>query len=228
MPESALFPILVLDDDPIVAMLIHSITGHEIKHFKNSNETLEHITELNPTACFVDIHLGVKDNGLETIPRLREAYPHTPIIVLSGSPDKTIIADALASGADDFIRKPLNKEEVNARLQVRTHEHHLRKNQTEILFGDLKLDTHQRYISSESTKEIRYISSTDVNLLLCFIESKGNILKRHYLKQRCWGPTHVTDNALNRKICEIRKIIGELSLQIKIRTVYGAGFVLED
>jgi DNA-binding winged helix-turn-helix (wHTH) protein len=47
------------------------------------------------------------------------------------------------------------------------------------------------------------------------------------MKRKCWGQIYVSDNALNRKLHEVRRALKEISNVVSIRTLYGTGFVLE-
>lgn len=218
--------IVVLDDDPIVERIIGSATGKNTVAYKSIRELQEQIDHLNPFAMFVDIHLGIQENGLDILPTLKIKWPFCPIIVITGDTNENSVGNALAAGADDFIYKPINTKELVARLQARLSELAKREAREVIKIGDLTIDTSHRMVAS-AEGENRYLSPTEMGLLSCLLDAQGTVVRRETMKRKCWGQVYVSDNALNRKLHEVRRVLKEISPCVNIRTIYGTGFVLE-
>ncbi len=218
--------IIVLDDDPMINRIIAQATSKKTVSFTTVDEMKEKSEGLTPLAIFVDIHLGVKENGLDTLPKLKLRWPFCPIIVITTDRDENSVSKALAAGADDFIYKPLNIKELLARLQVRMAELSKKEAVELVRIGDVTIDLVHRSIASEK-KGIRYLSSTEMNLLSCLVHARGTLVRREVLKRKCWGQIFVSDNALNRKLHEVRRALKEVSDQVQIRTLYGTGVTLE-
>lgn len=217
--------ILVLEDDPMVARIISKATGLAA-YTALSVEELEATLKANePMAMFIDVHIGMDVNGLEVIPRLKNRMPFCPIIVVTGDHSSNLVGDALAAGADDFIYKPLNSKEIVARLQVRMSELAVRRAIETIELGDLSIDFVHRVIINEN-KQQRFLSPTEMSLLHCLVHAQGTVVRREVMKRKCWGQLHVSDNALNRKLHEVRKALLEISKHVSVQTVYGTGFSL--
>jgi DNA-binding response OmpR family regulator len=217
---------VVLDDDPLVHRLLEAAIGKKCRAFSSSKEAIGSANELEPIGVFVDIHLGVDDNGLDILPKLKQSWPFCPILVMTADKDDDLIGQALASGADDFVRKPINPKEVLARLQARLDELSKREAKELLKVADITIDTSHRLISNDSGKK-RYLSPTEMTLLTCLLNAHGTVVKREVIKRKCWGQIYVSDNALNRKLHEVRRILKEVSPSLNIKTVYGMGFVLE-
>ncbi len=217
---------VTLDDDPLVHRLLESSIGKKSLFFTNTKDLLVKANEIEPIAVFVDIHLGIDDNGLDILPKLRQNWPFCPIIVITEDKDDDCIGQALASGADDFIRKPITPKEVVARLQARLDELAKREAKELLQISDITIDTSHRMISNDNGKQ-RYLSPTEMNLLTCLLNAHGTVVKRDVIKRKCWGQIYVSDNALNRKLHEVRRILKELSSSVVIRTIYGTGFILD-
>jgi len=216
--------VVILDDDPLVQAIIESATGKKSLFFPSIAACKANWTQLHPFCFFVDVHLGM-ENGLDLLPAIKVQWPYAPIIVITQDRNEDTLREALARGADDFIYKPLSPVELLARLQARLDSLAKRESKEVEKFGDLTLDKSHRSLSNQ--KETRYLSPTEINLLLCLLHAKGTVVPRDVLKKRCWGAVYVSENALNRKLHEVRRTVKELSCHVEITTRYGMGFLLE-
>ncbi|MEZ4743171.1 MAG: winged helix-turn-helix domain-containing protein [Bdellovibrionota bacterium] len=73
----------------------------------------------------------------------------------------------------------------------------------------------------------RYLSMTEVAILNCLIQSEGRLVTRESLKMQCWGSSLVTNNALDRHIHGVRAAVKKVSTSVKMRSVYGKGYLVE-
>lgn len=219
--------IIVLDQDPQILPLVKSATGRASLAFPSILAFQKKWDDIHPVAFFVDVPSGKIGEMFQFIPQFKARWPFCPIIVIVTDPvgDGALLSEALASGADDAMYKPLKSKELLARLQARLDALAKRQFKEVIPLGDLIVDKTHRTLSGRSG--IRHLSPTEMNLLLCLLHAKGTVIQRDTLKKRCWGQVYVSDNALNRKLHEVRRIVRELSAQVEITTLYGIGFVLE-
>ncbi|MBY0370935.1 response regulator transcription factor [bacterium] len=215
---------ITLDDDPIVAKLIEAALGTPTVAFPSAKALLQEGPALNPVAIFVDVHLN-DESGIAALPEIRQRWRYCPVIVITADPDDKALADALTCGADDFIMKPLRPREVVARLQARLADQALKQNTQSVRYGDVQLD--QGYRLLRGPKGERYLSPTEMNLLLALMRSGGTTLERSMLKNQCWDHIAVSDNALDRKIFEVRRALLDVGSTCTIGTTYGVGFYLE-
>ena len=102
--QSHLPYIVTLDDDPVMAKIIEETLRIKNFSFASSGPLLACAAEMSPIGAFIDIHLE-GECGLDIVPKLRSFWPTTALIVISGDESDQSISQALASGADDFIRK---------------------------------------------------------------------------------------------------------------------------
>ncbi len=214
---------VTLDDDPVVACLIEETLGLKNFSFSSTEPLLECAEHLNPVGAFVDIHLK-GECGLDIVPKLRAAWPMTAIIVISGDESDDSILQALASGADDFVRKPISSAEMNARLRARIENLNDRNKLNLLRFGDLQVDLKHKTIAGPKAQ--LSLSSREVELLAHMIQAQGTIVSKEVLKRHLWGSLSVSDNALDRKIFEVRRALREVSDTAELHSVYGVGMVL--
>lgn len=216
---------ITLDDDPIVHRLIQKSLGIKSLQFKSAEKLVETSSHYQPVAAFVDIHLEADENGLHIIPILKAKWPFCPILVITSDPSDEAVSEALASGADDFVRKPIRPKELAARLQARLIDQAQKEAKNVIHMGDLTLDRTHRILKGPRGE--RYLSSTEINLFMSLLQAKGTVVPRSALKLRCWGQIAVSDNALDRKIYEVRRALKETGSNVNVGTAYGVGFALE-
>ncbi|MCX6128928.1 MAG: response regulator [Proteobacteria bacterium] len=216
---------ITLDDDAMVYQIIERSTKIRTLGMKDPEELIARLDTLHPIAVFIDIHLGHSRTGLDILPNLRAAWPFCPIMVITGTPAETTIVKALNSGADDFIRKPLIPDEVDARFKLRMADAAQKAAKEVVEFGDITIDSAHRTIEGPLGK--RFASPIEVNLLACLANTEGAIVEKDALKMRCWGQIKVTDNALHRKLHAVRQLLRDVSESVAIETKYGVGFYLK-
>lgn len=214
---------IVLDDDPIVAKLIERYLDVPSKAFVSFQDLLPHLERLTPLAAFVDIHLE-SQCGLECIPTLRTQWPSVPILVLTGDTSENAIEAALVAGADDFLRKPVDPTELKARMSARLEQRALLVAKQTLRTHDLTLSPSHRRLAARGRTV--YLSATATNLLACLLEMKSLTVPRDLLKRKVWGKLVLTDNALDRKVYEVRKALADLGSHVQIKSIYGKGYQL--
>lgn len=223
-PEESSYTI-TLDQDPEVRNAIANATGLECRWY-SGREKLDDIDSLDPVAVFIDVKLGidaVSDQRL--IQWFKDTWPLAPVIVTAKDEDAEFLTEAVAVGADDFVAKPIRAHETAQRLKVRSQALVQRASRETITVGDMTIDTMQRSVSTQRGQ--RFLSPTEVRLISELAKAGGTVVSREILKARCWPQEGVSDNALNRKLYEIRRRLKPLSDRVNIRTIYGVGFVME-
>ena len=217
--------LFVVSDNPALAPEIESITGVRTVLFPRNKKVALTATD-NPAATFLDVDDEAEATELrEQITALRTRWLFAPVILLTQDLSDDSFTLALDCGANDVVQRPLRPLHLMARLQMRLRDTAEKQGKSVYQVGDLSIDAGYRLI--KTAEKSRYLSATELNLLLALLENRGTTVARHKLKQRGWGQTAVTDNALQRRVCEIRKALREVESTLKIRTVYGVGFVLD-
>lgn len=216
---------ITLDDDPMVSKMIQKALGIKTIAFTSAEKLAADADRYHPVAAFIDIHLDADKNGLSIIPALKEKWPFCPILVITGDPTDDAVTEALASGADDFLRKPIRPKELSARLQTRLVDQAQKEAKNVIHFADVTLDRAYRALRGPNGE--RYLSPTETNLFLALVQARGTTVPRSTLKMRCWDQITVSNNALDRKIYELRRALQEVGSHLEIGTAYGVGFSLE-
>ena len=216
--------IVILDDDPLISKMIERMTTYKVIAFRSLKSFTNVYKRYKPIAAFLDVYIGTDENGLDIIPALKQEWPYTPIIVMSGSMDVTLLSQALTIGAVDFIAKPLKKEELNARLSTRIFEQLERAQNLQIPIGLITFDTQLNTLTYEDRRS--FLTPMSANVLKTLAREQGQIVPRDALKRACWGTIAVSDNTIDAKLSEIRNALRNLDQRIKIQSQYGKGICL--
>jgi two-component system KDP operon response regulator KdpE len=196
--------ILVVDDEPAIRRLVAAILtrgGFTAIEAADARAAL-HAAERKPAAAIVDLGLPDRD-GLELVAAF--AAQHLPVLVLSARLDTADKVAALDLGADDYLTKPFDGDELLARLRVALRRAG-RPVDAAIAHGPFRIDP----AFHRATRDDRPIDLTprEFALLAALVAGGGRVLTHHALLSQIWGPAHVEDveylrvaiRALRRKV----------------------------
>ena len=108
------FKILLIDDDNLVCLSLKKILvkfGYDVEICMNGDEVFDKIKEHDPDIILLDIYLTTH-NGLEFLKTFSKAYPHIPVIMITGYSDVKMAVTAIKSGAFDFLLKPIDLDQL--------------------------------------------------------------------------------------------------------------------
>jgi DNA-binding response OmpR family regulator len=203
--------------------------GYAILEVHSGKKSLKQSYENHPDLILLEDVLPGSLSSLQTCQRLRE-YTDTPIIVL-GSPNQTAeMADFFQAGASDYIRPPLEEEELLARIQrcmTHTFSSSSFQSQKEITgYQDhyLEINLPQKYITVNGERVS--LTKTEFKLLSCLIKQQANIVPHHQLMREVWGEVHENNRLLALYIHYLRDKIQDHSPDHQyIRTEWGEGYM---
>ncbi len=180
--------ILVVDDEPQILRALKTILGSS--HFRvisaiNGEEALALAATQQPDVIILDLSLPDMD-GISVCEQIRE-WSRTPIIVLSvrdGEHDKVA---ALDKGADDYLTKPFNIQELLARIRValRHSTQSIGNKETTIVAGSLSVDL-ARHITLLNGSEVK-LTSTEFKLLSYLAANPDRVLTHQAILTHVWG-----------------------------------------
>ncbi len=212
---------ITLDDDPIVHKIIAKITGMNSLPFSNPEKLVERAKSYDPVAIFIDIHLGVETLGLDIIPRLREAWSQIPLLVVTADPAAKWVGQALAVGANDFVRKPLIPEEFRGRLQARISEMNILAGKDEIQIFDVVYD--RRFRTLHRDDRMTHLPNLEAKLFETLAENNGMAIPKEVLKGNLWGKVSISENALDKKVSSLRSHLRDLGANFELKSAYRGG-----
>lgn len=215
---------IILDPQSSLATTIGQATDTKSKWFQSFADLIEEHKNNPIHALAFFVNLNVFKSDPRVLPSLKDTFPVCPVFVLTESSSEEL-TEAMALGADDFLLTPIEPSILKLRFLVRKAAIAKRASRDSVTVGDLTIDTVSRTVSSPKTS--KFFSNIEIRLISLLAQNFGKVVTREALKAYGWPNLEVTDNALNRKLYEIRHRINILSSNVNIRTLYGVGFILE-
>ncbi len=219
--------ILIIEDDEAIIKVLHrvlSYEGYEIFKALNGQQGLNSARENHPDLVILDVMLPGMD-GLEVCRRLRLGGS-IPILMLTAKDTIQDRVTGLDAGADDYLVKPFEVEELLARLRAL-----LRRTKSDrqpvLTFADLTLDTNTRQAHRKG-REIN-LTATEYDLIELFLHHPRQVLTREVIFDRVWGYDFGGEsNVLDVYIRYLRQKLEEAGEPRLIFTVRGVGYVLRE
>jgi two-component system response regulator MprA len=221
MPEAAL--LLVDDDAPILRMLARTLEaeGYAVEAAPDGGAALAAVERSLPDAIVLDVTMPGLD-GLAVTRRLRAKGLRVPILLLTARDAVHERVAGLDAGADDYLAKPFDTDELSARVRAL-----LRRNQpagdVPLAFADLTLDA-ATGIAHRGGRELE-LTRREAELLELLLRNARGVVTRELALEEVWGGEgEATPNAVDRYVAYLRRKLGDPPL---IHTVRGVGFKLD-
>lgn len=165
-------------------------------------------------------------NGIEVCRRVRSSKD-TPIIMITARDSVLDRISGLDSGADDYISKPFQIEELLARLRAIFRRVDNHRSYHKLTYKDLEMDTESRIVKRGN--EIIDLTKKEFDLLLLFMKNVNRVLTRDVLLEEIWGfDTSIETNVVDVYISYLRAKVDDKEKESYIQTVRGTGYVLRE
>lgn len=224
------FRILIVDDEPRIVNFLRSklrASGYEVLTATNGVEGLEQAQAQEPDLIVLDL-LMPKMDGLEMLKQLR-SFSTVPVIILTAKGTDTDRIKGLELGADDYLPKPFNPDELVARIEAirrRLQPEEKRKAPEVFTIGDVTIDFKSRSLRVRG--EEKHLTRIEWLLLSQLVNNAGRLMLYDELLTRVWGPEYRSDIQILRTwISRLRNKLGDDPNQPRlIRTVPKTGYIL--
>lgn len=226
--------VLVVDDDREIVKAIGLLLekeGYRVLKAYDGMEALRILAEQSVRLIIMDVMMPRLD-GLSAMMKIRERQ-NLPIIVLSAKTEETDKVLGLSMGADDYVSKPFNPQELAARVKSQLRRYTLLGDinavheTDEIWNGRLcyRLEEHMLYADGEPVK----LTATETKIIDLFMRNRGRIFPAEEIYQRIWEePSFAPENTV---MVHIRHIREKIELNPKepeyIKVVWGIGYKME-
>ncbi len=214
--------VIVVDDDPSIQAVVGRVLELPVIPFHTLDGFLSQASRYTPRAVFLDVFLGPENNGLDAVPKVKGLWPYCPLLVMTSASSERWIVEALEAGADDFISKPLNADEIRARLNVRTRLLDSLRRVDEVMVANLKFSHRHSWLDVNGKKV--FLSPVSGTLMKVFAENADVMVSRETLHRVGWPGLKVSENALDQRILEIRRALSELGSQYRVHCIHGEGY----
>jgi two-component system response regulator MprA len=220
--------ILVVEDDASVRHALSralGLEGHEVGTAVDGLAGLEQLQAGPWDVVCLDVSMP-NLNGLDLCRRMRAHGDRTPVLMLTARHETTDRVAGLDAGADDYLVKPFDVEELFARIRALMRRAAPERSD-ELCVGDLRVDRPARRVWRGEHEIV--LTKTEFELLVLLGEHAGQVLTREVIFERIWGFTfETTSNSLDVYVGYLRRKTEIEGLPRLIHTVRGVGFVLRD
>ena len=203
--------LLLLEDDPDLSRTLIKylgIHGYQVDWAKNGEEAIELSYDNHYALYLFDINVPLL-NGIDLLSQLREAGDMTPTIIISALVDIASVTQGFIAGADDYLKKPFDPEELLVRIKAKTSTLKQR-----IKLGDIEVDLESEEIFQNGTP--LFPGEVQKKILLALIRNHPNPVTKEELFLLLEKPS---DLALRVNISKLKK-----SFHLNIKSIRGVGY----
>lgn len=222
--------LLVEDDSDLAETLDNRLTRndpYQVHHVESAEEALEKTKNHRYDLLIVDWMLP-EMNGPRLLEELRDEGYATPALMLTVRDSMEDLVRGLESGADDYMTKPFEFEELKARIRALLRRPPEWKELDEVSVGPLRINTARREAELDTT--FLDLRKKEFDLLRLLADKTPDVVSRDVIAERVWGSEFVSDNSIDVTISGLRKkmngVLGEEDDTMRLETVRGVGYRL--
>lgn len=226
-----LINILVVEDDNDINQLLCNIvekSGYASQPAFSGTEAMIYLEKQDWDMVLLDLMLPGM-NGEEILSKIAE-QSDTPVLIISAKLEQQTKIDALRSGADDYITKPFDIDEVSARID--SHLRRYRRMQEPLMKKELRhknivIDTEAKKVVVEG-KSLAF-TAREYNILVLLMSSPNKIFTKENLFENVWNePFYGDDNTINVHMSNLRSKLSKACPDVEyIETIWGMGYRLK-
>lgn len=197
--------VLTVDDDPAILRTLGinlRARGYEVEVASDGRSALEVVHERMPDIILLD--LGLPDlDGIAVLRQLR-SFSQVPVIVVSARAESDDKVEALDLGADDYVSKPFDLEELLARVRAATRRSVSGAAEPVVQAGGLLIDTADSRASRDG--ETIHLTPIEWRIVSALVRNRGRLVRQVDLLREVWGPGYEQEtNYLRVHLASIRR-----------------------
>lgn len=217
--------ILIVEDDPGIQEYLKEFlieNGYAVQAAADGTTALQTIKKIQPDVVILDLGLP-NITGEAVCLEIRKKFPDLPIIILTAKDATSDIVKGLNLGADDYITKPFDVEELLARVKARLRH----SEDTSLRVADLEIN-HKTFEVRRKGKLLQ-LSPHEYKLLQYLMNNKGRVLTREMILNRVWQYSYEIDTrVVDVYIGYLRKKVDADFKKKLIHSIRGFGYMLKE
>ena len=225
------FKVLIIEDEANICSFIQTLletNGYQALVAQTCVMGMTMFISYNPDLVILDLGLPDRD-GLDAIRSIRQKYL-TPIIVLSARTTEQDKIEALDLGANDYITKPFNPQELLARVKSQLRRYTqlgaMQIKETQIVIRGLVLDTESKSVTVDG--EAVRLTPLEYKILELLCRHPGRVFSTEEIYRQVWNDDIVSDNAIAVHVRHIREKIEINPKEPRyLKVVWGVGYKIE-
>ncbi|WP_114603471.1 response regulator transcription factor [Staphylococcus sp. EZ-P03] len=222
--------VLIVEDDEKIARVIElelTYEGYDVHIAYTGKEALKLYHEHEIDAVLLDVMIP-ELNGLEVLRRIRNEDAHVVIIMLTARDAVMDKVSGLDSGANDYITKPFEIEELLARIRAHLKQQQLNQPEPDETLKFRNIELHPQSREVYLNQILVELTQKEYNLLYYFMSNKNIALERAQILEYVWGYDFIGDtNIVDVYVRYLRKKLDTTDTSI-ISSVRGVGYMMRD
>lgn len=217
--------ILIVEDDKILARTIEQCLSnkYDIDKAYDGEEGVMYAKQGIYDAIVLDLMMPIM-NGFDVLRELRKSKIYTPVLVLTAKGNVTDKVGALNIGADDYLVKPFNREELIARIDAIIRRTTGNYTENILQYKDMIIDLSSRTIKIKD--EEVFLQGKQFDMLTYLVTSKNTIITKDQIFDKIWGlDSETTTNVIEVYASGIRKELKKSGYDKYLKTIRGVGYI---
>lgn len=217
--------ILIVEDDKILARTIEQCLSnkYDIDKAYDGEEGVMYAKQGIYDAIVLDLMMPIM-NGFDVLRELRKSKIYTPVLVLTAKGNVTDKVGALNIGADDYLVKPFNREELIARIDAIIRRTTGNYTENILQYKDMIIDLSNRTIKIKD--EEVFLQGKQFDMLTYLVTSKNTIITKDQIFDKIWGfDSETTTNVIEVYASGIRKELKKSGYDKYLKTIRGVGYI---
>ena len=220
--------ILIVEDDKILAKTIEQVLSekYDVDKAYDGEEGVLFAKQGIYDAIILDIMMPVMD-GYEVLREIRKDKIFTPVLMLTAKDSISDKVKGLNIGADDYLTKPFNREELIARVDAIIRRTTGNYTENTIEFKGMSIDLSNRKITVDGQEII--LQGRQFDMLEYLINSKNTIITKEQIFDKIWGfDSDTTTNVIEVYASGLRKELKKCGYDKYLKTIRGVGYIWSD
>lgn len=217
--------VLIIEDDKILAKTIEQCLSenYDIDKVYDGEEGVMYARQNIYDAIVLDLMMPIM-NGYEVLKTLRKNKIYTPVLILTAKGDVSDRVQGLKNGADDYLVKPFNREELLARIEAIIRRTTGNYGDNILEYKELKMDLNSRTIAINNEEVI--LQGKQFDMLEYLLTSKNTIITKDQIFDKIWGfNSETTTNVIEVYASGIRKELKKSGYDKYLKTIRGVGYI---
>ncbi len=216
--------VLLLEDDELFAFTLidylEEFGSFQIEHISDGKEFFNKVYESRYDLYLLDINVP-NINGLEVLEEVRSSGDNTPAIYLTSYKDKETLKEGFLKGADDFLTKPFDMEELI--LRINSIIKRIKKHSS-LSIGDVEINFETKSIQKKSIDQ--KLGLKVIDLLELFVQNNHSVVTKDMIIHRLWSTSEeYSEGSIRVYVNHIKKLFENTSF--KISNIKNIGYKIE-